>query len=134
MLPLITHRLPWSHCLSVLLARASGNPEESWGGTVTAIDTRLDLDIVQSLDFEYAPPCESIHHGQSDVHGGDAYVLVKQRCPHCQQGGTGYRCKPFMDYVLAGRTLRCDFPGSACGGRYVGGPESFIILGYAGGA
>ena len=107
MLPLITCGLLGSHCLSVLLARASGNPETSWGGTVTAIDTRLDLDIIESLDFEYMPPCESPSHEVSMFHAGDAYALASMTTTCCNLTFTGYRCRPIVKWALKGKPMVC---------------------------
>ena len=58
---------------------------------------RVDLEIIEALDFDHEPACEHSQHGQRSVHDGPAAVLVEAiECPNCGDPAfTLYLCEPF---------------------------------------
>ena len=45
---------------------------------------RVDVELIEALDFEHAPACEHSQHASGDAHDGPAAVLVEAvECPTC---------------------------------------------------
>jgi hypothetical protein len=67
---------------------------------VTAIDTRLDLDTIEALDFEYVPPCEHSEHASDiNAHSGPAAVLAIAAGCSCSEPRSIYLCEGFWGWV-----------------------------------
>jgi len=68
---------------------------------------RVDLELVEALDFEHVPPCEHSQHIETHPnHDGDAYALV--RLNHsCVGEDVVYLCEPFVRRVTGPVPIKC---------------------------
>lgn len=81
-------------------------------------DTRLDLDIIEALDFSYAPPCEHRQHdAEPQRHSGSAFALIRASYPCCGRSVTLYICKRWLDFAT-GHTVKCRGCGASLIGDY----------------
>jgi hypothetical protein len=90
------------------------------------MSTALDIDIAAMVGEMEAVPCESLGHGNEDMHEGHATHYARITCPFCDVNKIKAYCAPFITYVTGGGLVRC----SDCGAGHAG---HTTILGPVGG-
>jgi predicted RNA-binding Zn-ribbon protein involved in translation (DUF1610 family) len=65
---------------------------------------RVDLAIIEALDFDHTPQCEHSNHDNHPMHGGSAFALISAWCPGCGDAVHLYLCRPIWEQA---RRLRC---------------------------
>jgi hypothetical protein len=69
---------------------------------------RVDLAIIEALDFEYTPQCEhAAHEQQPQFHGGPDCALVHVNYGCCGRSVDHYVCAPWLAYIRRSGPVRC---------------------------
>jgi hypothetical protein len=96
------------------------------------MSTALDIDLELMVgEMEYVP-CESLGHGNENMHEGHATHYARITCPFCDVNKIKAYCAPFITYVTGGGLVRCSDCGAGHAG-HTGHTGHTTILGPVGG-
>ncbi len=96
--------------------------------TITPIkpDESLDRDILTSLDFDPAPPCEHSQHHRLHVPDQFASYVIRVVCPMCKMGAIYNICESGRTRLLSAMT-GCQTTTHKTGCGYVAKGSDFVI-------